>query len=138
MGVPYFTCKPLYGVFAPPSKVTVVTPTFSVGDRVYVGTEDRSGVIKFVGPTQFAAGEWIGIALDQPCRPVSAIRTHNAVGKNDGSVQGVRYFTCPEKHGVFSLTSKVILVTPYAPGEPWRDFCLYCLFKFSFKRLQMD
>lgn len=38
---------------------------------------------------QFATGEWIGIEL------------LDAEGKNDGSVANVRYFTCPDKHGLF-------------------------------------
>jgi len=38
---------------------------------------------------------WLGIELDQP------------VGKNDGSVAGVRYFDCKPSHGVFAPPSKV-------------------------------
>ena len=38
---------------------------------------------------------WLGIELDQP------------VGKNDGSVAGVRYFDCKPSHGVFAPPAKV-------------------------------
>ena len=65
-----------------------------IGDRVWVsGT--KPGVIAYIGETQFAPGEWAGVVL------------HNAVGKNDGSVAGVRYFQCELKHGVFSRLTKL-------------------------------
>ena len=55
--------------------------------------KDEPGVIKFSGPTQFASGFWFGVELDRP------------VGKNDGSIDGVRYFAISKsnsgKYGVF-------------------------------------
>ena len=53
------------------------------------------GTIRFVGSTSFATGRWVGIELDEP------------VGKNDGSVQGERYFECKAGHGVFVRASQV-------------------------------
>lgn len=57
-----------------------------VGRRVHVaGFGD--GTLAFVGPVQFAppgTGDWCGVVLD------------TNTGKNDGQVQGVRYFRCPE------------------------------------------
>ncbi|AOA65097.1 Large subunit of the dynactin complex [Komagataella phaffii CBS 7435] len=50
-----------------------------VGERIQVKGVD--GVVRFKGQTQFADGEWVGVELDQP------------TGKNNGSVQGVQYFT---------------------------------------------
>lgn len=40
-------------------------------------------------------GTWYGIELDRPA------------GKNDGSVNGHRYFTCKAKHGVFAPLSRI-------------------------------
>ena len=80
---------------APPTstKARVVTG-FSVGDRVLVSGNKR-GVIAFLGPTRFAKGEWAGVVLDE------------AVGKNDGSVQGVKYFECPPNKGIFARPEKL-------------------------------
>ncbi|EPS39091.1 hypothetical protein H072_7101 [Dactylellina haptotyla CBS 200.50] len=52
--------------------------------------EGQTGYVAFIGTTTFAAGEWVGVALDQP------------TGKNDGTVQGVAYFDCKgPKYGLF-------------------------------------
>ncbi|KAG7928941.1 hypothetical protein KL925_001122 [Ogataea polymorpha] len=59
----------------------------NINDRVVLN--GVGGTIKYIGPTQFQPGEWIGVELDQPA------------GKNDGSVAGVRYFQARDKHGVF-------------------------------------
>lgn len=44
---------------------------------------------RWVGPTHFSDGIWIGVELDTPD------------GRNDGEVQGTRYFNCTPGHGVF-------------------------------------
>lgn len=56
-----------------------------VGQKVLVGGKGLSGTVRFRGLTQFAEDEWLGIELDEP------------VGKNDGSIQGVRYFSVEPK-----------------------------------------
>ncbi|RDD45439.1 CAP-Gly domain-containing linker protein 3 [Trichoplax sp. H2] len=66
-----------------------------IGDRV-IASDDKPGVVRFVGKTKFASGTWIGIELDEE------------LGKNDGSTAGVRYFTCKPRHGVFLPPSKVM------------------------------
>ena len=67
---------------------------FKIGDRVLVGNTNP-GAIAFIGETRFAKGEWAGIVLDEP------------VGKNNGSVQGVRYFECQAGHGIFTKLEKL-------------------------------
>lgn len=55
----------------------------------------KPGCVQFVGSTQFAPGQWAGIVLDEP------------IGKNDGSVAGVRYFQCEDGQGIFTRPSKL-------------------------------
>ncbi|KAI9467756.1 hypothetical protein LPJ78_001714 [Coemansia sp. RSA 989] len=64
-----------------------------VGSRCRVSFQqagmERLGTVRFVGKTQFRSGFWVGVEFDEP------------VGKNDGSVNNVRYFTCSPEHGSF-------------------------------------
>ena len=91
------TPKPL-----PPEKTpnSVTSPMqdgagdFQLGERVWVNG-NKPGVVQFVGGTQFAPGQWAGIVLDE------------AIGKNDGSVAGVRYFQCEDGRGIFTRASKL-------------------------------
>ncbi|ORX61682.1 hypothetical protein DM01DRAFT_1316518 [Hesseltinella vesiculosa] len=46
------------------------------------------GTVKYLGPVDFAEGQWVGVELDR------------RVGKNDGSVDGQRYFTTSPNRGV--------------------------------------
>ncbi|XP_054916596.1 CAP-Gly domain-containing linker protein 1-like [Poeciliopsis prolifica] len=86
----------------PPEKSSsgVTSPTqdvhtdFKVGDRVWVNGS-KPGYVQFVGGTQFAPGQWAGIVLDE------------SIGKNDGSVAGVRYFQCENGRGIFTRSSKL-------------------------------
>ncbi|XP_020289391.1 restin homolog isoform X2 [Pseudomyrmex gracilis] len=68
-----------------------------IGERVIVSSSQgsKTGVLRYLGITEFAAGEWCGVELDEP------------IGKNDGSVNGKRYFECPNKHGLFAPLHKI-------------------------------
>jgi CAP-Gly domain-containing linker protein 1 len=104
---------PSYALPARPAKlVTTVTTTTTtndgyvnhlrVGDRVIVDSNSgvQTGIIRYYGKTGFASGDWVGIELDEP------------FGKNDGSVAGRRYFTCPMKYGLFAPVYKVAKSVP--------------------------
>ncbi|XP_030557742.1 kinesin-like protein KIF13A isoform X3 [Drosophila novamexicana] len=69
----------------------------AVGESVLIRPYNTSGVISFVGTTHFQPGAWIGVALDTP------------TGKNDGTVQGIQYFQCKPKHGIFVRADKLLL-----------------------------
>ncbi|XP_039229264.1 kinesin-like protein KIF13B isoform X15 [Drosophila yakuba] len=78
--------------------VEVVLPEWIVvGESVLIRPYNTSGVIRFVGTTEFQPGAWIGVELDTP------------TGKNDGSVKGVQYFQCKPKHGMFVRSDKLML-----------------------------
>ncbi|KKK15589.1 hypothetical protein P175DRAFT_0441085 [Aspergillus ochraceoroseus IBT 24754] len=61
-------------------------------------TDGRQATVRYIGATHFAGGEWIGVELD------------DATGKNDGSVQGERYFDCEAGFGMFVRPSAVATV----------------------------
>ncbi|RHY47679.1 hypothetical protein DYB34_011064, partial [Aphanomyces astaci] len=67
-----------------------------VGSRVLV-VGGKNGTVRFLGTTDFAQGEWVGVELDVP------------EGKNDGEINGVRYFTCEPLYGLFAKKSQVRL-----------------------------
>uniref|UniRef100_H2YS31 CAP-Gly domain-containing protein n=1 Tax=Ciona savignyi TaxID=51511 RepID=H2YS31_CIOSA len=82
----------------PSGDTSRINEDLKVGDRVSVG-ESKNGTVRFVGETEFAKGCWVGVELE------------TALGKNDGSVAGNRYFTCEPNFGLFALRHKVKKIT---------------------------
>ncbi|XP_027896616.1 kinesin-like protein KIF13B isoform X2 [Xiphophorus couchianus] len=64
------------------------------GEFVSVGT-NKSGTVRYVGPTDFAEGTWVGVELEVPA------------GKNDGSVGGKHYFHCNPGYGVLVRPDRI-------------------------------
>lgn len=67
---------------------------FNIGDRVLVGGV-QPGTLKFKGLTSFANGFWAGVELDK------------SEGSNNGTYDGVVYFACNERHGIFAPPDKI-------------------------------
>nr|KAF6446301.1 CAP-Gly domain containing linker protein family member 4 [Rousettus aegyptiacus] len=65
------------------------------GAQVLLTSSSEMGTVRYVGPTGFASGIWLGLEL------------RSAKGKNDGAVGDTRYFTCKPNHGVLVRPSRV-------------------------------
>ncbi|XP_038165835.1 kinesin-like protein KIF13B [Arvicola amphibius] len=64
------------------------------GEYVVVGTS-KTGIVRYIGPTDFQEGTWIGVELDLPS------------GKNDGSIGGKQYFKCNPGYGLLVRPGRV-------------------------------
>ncbi|KAG9015752.1 hypothetical protein FRB93_012317 [Tulasnella sp. JGI-2019a] len=82
----------------------VVPGDIPVGAIVEV--QAGKGIVRFHGTTSFAPGRWIGIELPEPN------------GKNDGSVDGVPYFSCKMKYGVFVRATQIKSVELQSNAAP--------------------
>jgi hypothetical protein len=68
-----------------------------LGARVVVRKGTEAGTVRYLGTTQFALGEWVGVELDEP------------TGKHDGTFRNVHYFDCADGHGAFVRRNTVAL-----------------------------
>lgn len=71
-----------------------------LGVRCHLLNEStRRGTVRFVGTIPSLPGlqgaPWIGVALDEP------------FGKNDGAINGERYFQTQRNHGVFVRPERI-------------------------------
>ncbi|XP_072266072.1 CAP-Gly domain-containing linker protein 4 isoform X2 [Pyxicephalus adspersus] len=65
------------------------------GSQVLLTSSNEMAIIRYIGPTDFAPGTWLGLEL------------RSAKGKNDGSVGEKRYFHCKPNHGVLVRPGRV-------------------------------
>ncbi|XP_048186272.1 kinesin-like protein KIF13B isoform X1 [Perognathus longimembris pacificus] len=82
------------------------------GEHVVVGA-NKTGTVRYVGPTDFQDGTWVGVELDLPS------------GKNDGSIGGKQYFKCNPGYGLLVRPGRVRRAagaarrrSPRPPGAP--------------------
>lgn len=85
---------PISPLQTPLSPVIDEMQSFNIGDRVLVGSV-QPGTLRFKGPTSFANGFWAGVELDK------------SEGSNNGTYDGVVYFECDERHGIFAPPDKI-------------------------------
>ena len=70
--------------------------SIAVGSRCEVPELELRGEVKFVGKVlDLGQGWFVGVKLDEP------------QGKNNGSFNGVVYFSCPNKYGIFARPSEI-------------------------------
>jgi dynactin complex subunit len=84
----------------PGSRLSISHPNadLELGDAVIVTSTGLKGIVRYSGPTEFSNGHWIGLELESNS------------GKNDGSVEGNRYFECKQGHGMFLRAAQLQLV----------------------------
>ncbi|KAI1506106.1 CAP-Gly domain-containing protein [Biscogniauxia marginata] len=82
---------------------------FIVGQTIQLN-DGRSALVRFIGQTHFAGGDWIGVELEDES------------GKNDGSVQGERYFDCSPGKGMFvrPMAVSAVIAAPPPKAAPVR------------------
>ncbi len=90
-----------------------------------IGGGFKMGLVKFIGETEFAPGEWIGVALDKPTGTLFKKLLIDAfikcvcdgAGKHNGTVKGVKYFKCKDRHGVFVKRDKILHQPSASPSS---------------------
>ncbi|XP_039928490.1 centrosome-associated protein 350 isoform X2 [Hirundo rustica] len=90
-------CSPLWASASVAEEADSLS-NFNIGDRVLV-SKVQPGTLRFKGLTKFAKGFWAGVELDKP------------EGNNNGTYDGIKYFDCREKHGIFAPPQKISHIT---------------------------
>ena len=109
MGERFFECAAGHGLFVRADMVHVLSRDSAQRDDLFNGAEFEKplqvndlvdwqghlGRVRFIGPTAFEAGNWVGVELDEP------------QGHNNGSVDSISYFSCRRGHGIFTRAHSV-------------------------------
>ena len=76
------------------------------GCHVVLPMSGLTGVVRWLGETEFAPGFWVGVELD------------HGPGRNNGTVAGVRYFQCDAQRGLFVRPSNChVIAEPEQAGR---------------------
>jgi hypothetical protein len=89
---------------ATPSRVG--SDGYVVGEKVFLHGIKKWGTVQYFGSTWFSDGKWVGVELLEE------------IGKNDGTVQGHRYFTCKPHYGVFVRPANCTKSGDSTPAPP--------------------
>ncbi|RDB16858.1 Dynactin subunit 1 [Hypsizygus marmoreus] len=71
---------------------------FEVGDNVRIESLGYEGTLRYIGEIEGKLGLWAGVELSGG---------FSGKGKNNGTVNGKQYFSCPQNCGVFVATTKL-------------------------------
>ncbi len=66
-------------------------------DQTVQTADGRQGIVRYIGDLH-VPGVWLGLELP------------DSTGKNDGSVKGTAYFSCPPGHGIFVRKEAVVKI----------------------------
>jgi dynactin 1 len=82
-----------------------MTEQLQVGQVIEL-TDGRLATVRYIGQPHFAGGDWVGVELEDES------------GKNDGSVQGERYFECDMGRGMFVRPAAVTIIEQAPAPKP--------------------
>lgn len=74
--------------------------------QTVLSKDGRQGVIRYIGNAAFATGAWLGLELPDD------------KGKNDGSVNGERYFECRPGFGIFVRPESIVEILEHPVANP--------------------
>ncbi|KDQ21188.1 hypothetical protein BOTBODRAFT_49876 [Botryobasidium botryosum FD-172 SS1] len=89
------------------SRLGNIKTGWELGDKVRIESLGMEGTLRFLGEADFKPGHWAGVELSGGFA---------GKGKNNGTVGGIQYFSCPDKCGVFVATSKLSLPIARPPS----------------------
>ena len=106
-GQDYYRCQPGRGMFVRPEGIVENLGSSNVDDQVNIDDyvllcTGKCGIIRFKGQTKKCQSILLGIELD--CATSSSSNGH------DGSIEGIKYFQCKDKHGIFVKPCDVIKI----------------------------